>query len=98
MSACTGRPGCASALADVRADALAGVPSSAGLPVHWSGCARRCGRPAGSVVDVIAAEDGYRVLRGGEPERSGLAAPAAREAVEGVPRIRVPAGTDRVGR
>ena len=77
VTACTGRPGCGSALADVRADALAvhradalGVDraSPPGEPVsgvHWSGCARRCGRPAGTVVDVIATGSGYQVHRGG---------------------------------
>jgi precorrin-3B synthase len=33
------------------------------LPVHWSGCARRCGQPAGEVVDVVADTAGYRVRR-----------------------------------
>jgi precorrin-3B synthase len=66
VSACTGRPGCAKALADVRADALAMIASGARVerPVHWSGCARRCGRPRGEVVDVVATEDGYTVRRG----------------------------------
>jgi precorrin-3B synthase len=62
VTACTGRPGCAKALADVRADA-APVPGTT-LPVHWSGCARRCGRPRGAVVDVIATEDGYTTTVG----------------------------------
>jgi precorrin-3B synthase len=63
VSACTGRPGCAKALADVRADALAMIAGGArpSRPVHWSGCARRCGRPRGEVVDVMATEDGYVV-------------------------------------
>jgi precorrin-3B synthase len=62
VTACTGRPGCAKALADVRADAkpVAGTT----LPVHWAGCERRCGRPRGAVVDVVATGDGYRVSRG----------------------------------
>jgi precorrin-3B synthase len=83
VSACPGRPGCALALADVRADASVGagraagtaVPPSAGervrLPVHWSGCERRCGRPVGPVVDVIAGADGYRVESGGEVRHAG---------------------------
>jgi precorrin-3B synthase len=62
VTACTGRPGCAKALADVRADA-APVPGTA-LPVHWSGCARRCGRPRGAVVDVVATGHGYSVTEG----------------------------------
>ncbi|MCA1655503.1 MAG: precorrin-3B synthase [Pseudonocardiaceae bacterium] len=62
VTACTGRPGCAKALADVRADAepLPGMD----LPVHWSGCGRRCGRPRGEVVDVVANGDGYTMTRG----------------------------------
>ncbi|GGN38059.1 precorrin-3B synthase [Streptomyces kronopolitis] len=70
LGACTGRPGCAKSLTDVRADAAAAVTAGArlpageaadGLPVHWSGCARRCGHPHGAWVDVLATEEGYRV-------------------------------------
>jgi precorrin-3B synthase len=67
VSACAGLPGCAKSLADVRADAAAAV-ASATLPAdgarqHWAGCERRCGRPRGSVVDVVATPTGYRVER-----------------------------------
>ncbi|MEV0255346.1 cobalamin biosynthesis protein CobG [Streptomyces sp. NPDC050732] len=59
VGACTGRPGCAKSLADVRADA---VPGTGGLPVHWSGCERRCGHPHGDWVDVLATgDDRYEV-------------------------------------
>jgi precorrin-3B synthase len=77
VSACTGRPGCAEALADVRADALADVravaPADAlaeareaatawpGRRVRWSGCDRMCGRPRGTEVDVVATLEGYRI-------------------------------------
>ncbi len=68
LSACTGRPGCAKALADVQADALrwaeSGLPelrAQSGRPVHWAGCERRCGRPRGRVTDVVATPGGYRV-------------------------------------
>ncbi|MEU3187136.1 precorrin-3B synthase [Streptomyces sp. NPDC006923] len=63
VGACTGRPGCAKALSDIRSDA-AGATRTApgGLPVYWSGCARRCGRPEGDRVDVVATgEGGYSV-------------------------------------
>ncbi|MER6142606.1 nitrite reductase [Streptomyces sparsogenes] len=75
VTACTGRPGCAKSLADVRADAeraVAWVAGSSGdgrpgrvpgrrPPVHFSGCERRCGHPGGRWIDVLATGDGYRV-------------------------------------
>jgi precorrin-3B synthase len=63
VTACAGQPGCAKALADVRADAGRVTPGTpAGRrAVHWSGCERRCGRPAGQFVDVVAVSNGYSV-------------------------------------
>ncbi|WP_259464924.1 hypothetical protein [Streptomyces sp. TLI_171] len=63
VTACTGLPGCGKALADVRAQATRAVTTApaAGLPVHWSGCERRCGHPAGRWVDVLATATGHRV-------------------------------------
>ncbi len=77
VGACTGLPGCARSHRDVRSDAAAritgtgeltepaGSPETAArpglLPVYWSGCERRCGRPRGDRVDVVAGEDGYTV-------------------------------------
>ncbi|MFE9904350.1 cobalamin biosynthesis protein CobG [Streptomyces achromogenes] len=64
VGACVGRPGCARTHADVRADAartleVTGRPA---LPLYWSGCERRCGRPRGDHVDVLATPDGgYRL-------------------------------------
>ncbi|WP_280716788.1 cobalamin biosynthesis protein CobG [Kitasatospora sp. MAP5-34] len=71
-TACTGTPGCAKSLADVRADAARALSGAVGgglLPVHWSGCERRCGHPAGEWVDVLATGQGYRVTArpGGTP-------------------------------
>lgn len=60
LTACTGRPGCAKALADVQADAGAATRTDR-LPVHWSGCERRCGRPQIPHRDVLATTDGYVV-------------------------------------
>lgn len=73
--ACAGRPGCAKSRADVRADAAAalGRRRSAGLPVYWSGCERRCGHPGGRWVDVLATGDGYEVA-----ERDGTRSGPAR--------------------
>ncbi|MFI1888769.1 precorrin-3B synthase [Streptomyces jumonjinensis] len=58
VSACIGRPGCAKSRADVRADAATALGPAGGLPVHWSGCERRCGHPQGDHVDVVAAPGG----------------------------------------
>ncbi|MBB5136425.1 precorrin-3B synthase [Thermocatellispora tengchongensis] len=63
LTACTGRPGCAKARADVRADAarFAALSARRGEVIHWSGCERRCGRPRDTTVDVVAEAAGYRV-------------------------------------
>ena len=68
VSACTGRPGCAHALADVRADAAAALTDSAALDDavprhrHFVGCDRACGTPADADV-LIATGDGYQPRR-----------------------------------
>jgi precorrin-3B synthase len=61
ISACTGRPGCGKALADVQADARAAAERWPGRRVHWSGCDRRCGRSYDTEVDVVATAEGYAV-------------------------------------
>lgn len=67
VTACAGRPGCAKALADVRGDARRLTPrmsaqmSAGRRAVHWSGCERRCGKPSGEFVDVVAVSNGYAV-------------------------------------
>lgn len=63
-TACIGSPGCEKSHSDVRADLTAAVDSlqiEPGRRQHWSGCERRCGRPTGDVLDVIAGPSGYRV-------------------------------------
>lgn len=61
VSACGGLPGCAKSHADVRADALVALDRWPGRRVHWSGCERRCGRPATAHVDVLATGSGYLI-------------------------------------
>jgi precorrin-3B synthase len=59
VSACAGRPGCAKALADVRADARAGLAADLFTGrVHLSGCERRCGSPHGVHRALVAGPDG----------------------------------------
>ncbi|HEX6448092.1 MAG TPA: precorrin-3B synthase [Trebonia sp.] len=61
VTACAGRPDCASALADVRADAATFAERWPGRIVHVSGCARHCGRPAATEIDVTATSEGYQI-------------------------------------
>ncbi|MCZ2817536.1 precorrin-3B synthase [Modestobacter sp. VKM Ac-2984] len=65
VTTCAGRPGCAKSLADVRADAVTAVSTrtlpAGGARQHWAGCERRCGRPQGGVVDVVATPSGYEL-------------------------------------
>ncbi|WP_369145192.1 cobalamin biosynthesis protein CobG [Streptomyces sp. R44] len=70
VSACTGRPGCAKSLADVRTDA--GLVRHGGLPVHYSGCERRCGHPHGTWVDVLATGDDSYLVDGVPTPRTAL--------------------------
>ncbi|MBT2440775.1 precorrin-3B synthase [Streptomyces sp. ISL-36] len=75
VGACTGRPGCAKSLADVRADAVPGLPKGPvlpALPVHFSGCERRCGHPHGAWVDVVATADGHYLVDGRPTPRTDL--------------------------
>lgn len=69
ISACTGSPGCAKSLADVRSDASAAALDAAeaaaeGLPVaehrHFVGCDRACGSPATGQV-LVATNAGYEL-------------------------------------
>ncbi|OBH88199.1 precorrin-3B synthase [Mycobacterium scrofulaceum] len=74
VSSCTGSPGCAHSLADVRADAAAALGGDKGMHRHFVGCDRACGSPLSGEV-LLATGDGYRPLRGdrkrGEAGRSG---------------------------
>jgi precorrin-3B synthase len=64
VSACTGRPGCAKALADVRAEALAALGLLPCGRIHVSGCARRCGAPRAAHVDAVALAGGGYLIDG----------------------------------
>ncbi|MGW8379417.1 precorrin-3B synthase [Streptomyces sp. ODS28] len=88
VGACTGLPGCAKSLRDVRADAERHLAAGhGGLPVHWSGCERRCGHPRGEWVDVVATPEGYRVSVRGQSVRESARGEAEADTAEApVPR------------
>jgi precorrin-3B synthase len=65
VSACTGRPGCAHSVSDVRADAARAVDDGASVHRHFVGCERACGSPPDGEV-LIATADGY-ILRTPHP-------------------------------
>lgn len=62
VSACTGSPGCARSVADVRADAADALDADAVVHRHFVGCERACGSPLSGEV-LVATGDGYRALR-----------------------------------
>ncbi|MFD3532823.1 precorrin-3B synthase [Streptomyces sp. NPDC058664] len=88
VTACTGRPGCAKSLADVRTDALAAPPGP--LPVHFSGCERRCGHPYGGWIEVLATGEDTYLVDGAPTSRTSLseAVAAARTPVGPTPPTR----------
>jgi precorrin-3B synthase len=65
VSACAGRPGCASSRSDPRADVRAAARELkvTAYPVHVSGCERRCGHPAGTRVEAVATAEGRYAVR-----------------------------------
>jgi sulfite reductase beta subunit-like hemoprotein len=71
-------------LADVRGDAVQLARRLAARETHerrvnLAGCAKRCAMRRGAAVDLVAAEDGYVVLRDGLETRRGLGAADAIE-------------------
>lgn len=66
LTACVGAPGCARSLVDTRrlASELVGHLAADGShgPIHLSGCERRCGLPAGEVLDLVAPRDAGAAL------------------------------------
>lgn len=76
VSACPGAPACASAHAPSRADAaaLAAYPLPGAL--HISGCAKGCAHPLPAPFTLVAADDGYGLVRHGRagdpPQARGL--------------------------
>jgi precorrin-3B synthase len=84
VSACVGRPGCARASVDARADAAALAAPGLRARVHVSGCAKGCARPGAADVTLVGEEGRYALLRdGGVPLRRGLTLAQAAALIEG---------------
>lgn len=62
VSACTGRPGCAHASADVRAAAAAALVPDGGRR-HYVGCERACGSPPAGEVYLVTGSGHAEVFR-----------------------------------
>jgi precorrin-3B synthase len=78
MEICPGRPACASAAADIRADAAllaASLPDHLGV-LHLSGCAKGCAHPTTATLTLVATPHGYAMIRHGRagdaPSATGL--------------------------
>ena len=68
VSACTGSPGCAQSVADVRHDAAEAAQESVGFHRHFVGCSRSCGSPSVGEV-LVATPDGYQLRHPPRPSR-----------------------------
>lgn len=73
VRACTGAPGCRQALRPVRSLArrlAAQVPDGATL--HVSGCAKGCAHPGRATVTLVAARDGFDLVKDGRAQNTPL--------------------------
>ncbi|HRO11562.1 MAG TPA: hypothetical protein PK452_08525, partial [Amaricoccus sp.] len=76
IAACAGAPACSSGRLAARAIAARIAAEraevAAGVPLHVSGCPKRCAQPAAPAVTLVAGEDGPRVTGDGRPVPAGL--------------------------
>lgn len=85
VAACAGAPACASATADVRADAgffsgLLHAAPGAGIALHVSGCAKGCAHPAPARVTLVASGGLYDMGERGTAQDLPVARGLTREA------------------
>jgi precorrin-3B synthase len=73
---CTGRPGCAAASVDVRADAALLRHLQLPTPIHVSGCGKGCAHPAPAAITLVGECGRYGIVRDGNatgrPSLTGL--------------------------
>lgn len=69
VAACTGAPGCSSALGETRAAAarLAPLVAGEGIVLHVSGCAKGCAHPGPAPYTLVATAAGYDLIAGASP-------------------------------
>jgi len=76
VSACAGAPACANGYAPARADAALLATGHLRSQIHVSGCTKGCAHPGPADITLVAAPDGYHLVRHGRasdpPEASGL--------------------------
>ncbi len=74
VAACAGAPACSSAHGDTRATARRLAPLvEPGATLHVSGCAKGCAHPQPAAHTVVAADDGYNLIRDGPADATPLA-------------------------
>jgi precorrin-3B synthase len=91
--ACVGAPACSSATVDARGDAARlAVPTTAGVTVHVSGCAKSCAYRGAATLTLVGRDGHYELIRGGgasdRPALAGLTIAeviALLQSVEGKP-------------
>jgi precorrin-3B synthase len=88
IAACPGKPSCASATVETRADAarLAALHKATGGLVHVSGCAKGCAHPGPADATLVGSLGRYGVVLGGtakdQPIAAGLTIDAAISVIE----------------
>ncbi len=72
LHACAGRSGCATAHADVRADALRLVDHAPEKGLHVSGCAKGCAHPGAAAITLVSrgVAGGYDLIFAGAPTQA----------------------------
>ena len=74
VAACPGAPACSSAKGETREAARRLAPLiESGAALHVSGCEKGCAHPGAASHTVVAAEDGYKLIRDGRADAEPLA-------------------------
>jgi precorrin-3B synthase len=89
LSACVGKPGCASASVDARADAMRLLSPLLRASVHVAGCAKGCAHPGMADFTLVGEAGRYGLVRDGRagdaPPHQGLTIEEAAALLRGDP-------------